>query len=219
CRCATLWLTLLFVATKVPSAPRPFWTARERRRAAVKSGATSASGSSSKVATCARGTRRTCPSKTGRVSRKATPASSCNTRGAGRAGVAAARAADPRAPQHQRDVGVVRVRRPVREPLLAGRVAGAQQQEELAGALGDVAAREGPRRAPRFDIVAREDGLDAVDREQLLARARELRRVGGCSRRDADAGREQRRELQPRAHERLAHRTPPHAQRRRTVRD
>src|SRR6266487_6022179 len=68
CRCGTLWLTRLLIATNVPSACKLFSMARSMRWAFWKSGATSTAGRSARVSTWALGTSRQCPGKSGRVS-------------------------------------------------------------------------------------------------------------------------------------------------------
>src|SRR5581483_5506281 len=79
CRCGTLWLTLLLIATNVPSAPIAASTALLRRCARRKSGPISSAGSSASVPTCWRGISSTWPRNTGRWSRKATQQPSSST--------------------------------------------------------------------------------------------------------------------------------------------
>jgi hypothetical protein len=58
-RCGTLWLTTLFIATNVPSAPSATGTARASACTDAKNGATDSAASSGNVTTCMRGTTRT----------------------------------------------------------------------------------------------------------------------------------------------------------------
>src|SRR2546430_7500023 len=67
---------MLLIATKLPAASRPVCTAAVTRCTNAKYPARSATGRSTSVTTCDRGTTRTCPGNTGRVSRNATPAGS-----------------------------------------------------------------------------------------------------------------------------------------------
>ena len=84
CRCGTLWLTRLFMATNEPSAPSPRSTAAAMRCGMCRmSGPTSSGGRSRKVSTWTRGTTRTCPGNTGRWSRKPRATSSSSTTSAG----------------------------------------------------------------------------------------------------------------------------------------
>ena len=78
-RWATDWLTVLFMATKDPWAPRPSTIAVASRWAWAMKPSRSWSGRSGRVTRWVRGTSRTCPLNTGRMSRNPTKSSSSST--------------------------------------------------------------------------------------------------------------------------------------------